>query len=136
MATLTQVRTGLKRTLQSINGLHVYSIWPDNLIAPFVIARRQRSNKTTFSSNGAFHFELTVGVQFNTLEKAQEALAEYTDFGGTKSIIAALEDDETLANYAEYLIIGDWAEDQSIVYPENGPEYLSAVLPLEVNIVY
>ena len=133
MATLANVRAGLLTRLQTITGVRAYSKWPDQIVTPAAMVRRMGSMPyTTFSGNGAHRFEIVAAVQLTDLERAQAALDLYTDLSGDDSIVAALEGDETLDGNAEYILLGDWSEDESVMI--GTIEYLTATLPVEVHI--
>ena len=137
MSTITEIRAGLKTRLENISGLHVYSRWPNTLVIPAVIIKRASGGQphTTFASNGSFRFEIKVGVSLaGGGERAQDAIDGYIDHSGANSVKAAIEGDETLGGKAEYLLLGEWTEEQSIVH--EGVEYLAATLPIEVHIRY
>jgi hypothetical protein len=140
MATASTVRGGIVTALAGVvtaSGLRVYGKWPANINAPACCVRRTGSvQHTTFASNGSMTFDIMVAVQFTDYERAQVDLDGYTDHSGAKSIIAALESSATLSGVIEYMLIGDWGPDDGIAYPENGPEYLAAVLPVECHIRY
>ncbi len=136
MATNAQLRAGLLTRLQTIAGLRAHAKWPGNIEPPAALVRRLRTQQhTTFSGNGSVTFEITVAVsKAGDLDRAQTALDEYTSLSGDRSIVAALEGDMTLGGVAEYLLIGEWGEDEDLGH--GNKEFLSASLPVEVHTTY
>ncbi|MDO8704077.1 MAG: hypothetical protein Q7J84_03945 [Sulfuricaulis sp.] len=134
MATIAQVRTGMAGVLDNITGLRVYPRWPNTVNVPAAIVKRAGSpSRTTLSGNWRVNIEITIAVQLVDLDRAQAALDEYISPTGAKSIIAALESDETLGGNAEYILIGEWGEDEGLAI--NDVDYATAKLPVEVHFL-
>jgi hypothetical protein len=134
MATIGDIRDGLRTRLSTIYGLRVYTRWPDNPALPAALVRRSEGpTRTTFDRRAVVTMEITVAVVIADLVRAQDALEEYTDLTGANSIMAALEADETLGGAAEMLLIGSWDGDSD--QPLAGVSYLGASLPVEVHYV-
>ena len=137
MSTITQVRDGLKTRLETISGLHVYSRWPNTLVVPAAIIKRAPGSQpyTTFSGNSSLRFEVKAVTSLaGNVERAQDALDAYIDHSGASSIKAAIEGDETLDGMAQYLLLGEWSDEQAIMH--EGVEYLGATLPIEAHITH
>ncbi len=134
MASLSAVRTALAGVIDDISGLHVYKRWPNTIVTPALLIRRVRSEPyATFSGNSMLHFDLICVEQLTDLERARDSLDTYTDLSGTNSITAKLEPSPTLGSVVEYMLIGDWQEDETIIIGNS--EYVAAHLPLAIHIL-
>ena len=132
---LSDIRDGLGDRLRTISGLRVYDRRPNQLHHPAAIIKRVSSPaRVTYTGHGVHRFEITMLVKHSDIDRAQTELDAYIDLIGTNSIRAALEADNTLGGTAEYIDVGDWGEDEDIVY--NDMEFLGARLPVEVAVTY
>jgi len=135
MSTISQVRTGLKARLDTVDGLRVAMRRPDQINTPTAVIRRTGSpSRDTFSGRGHHVFEILLMVAGSDLERRQAELDQYTDLSGTKSVRAALEAGNTLGGVAEYISVGDWDMDADQAYQDI--EYMGARLPVEVAVRY
>lgn len=132
---LATVRAALAAAIDNISGLRVHGKRPNRINPPAAMIRRMRGvPHTTFAGNGMLRFEIAALVDAADFERAQADLDEYTDLSGTNSIVAAIEADPTLAGVAEYVIVGEWDEDNEFEY--GGVPYLGARLPVEVHVTF
>lgn len=134
MGTKAECRDGLATRIATITSLatRVSARWPGQVSAPWAVIRSAGGvPHTTFASNGAYKFIVTVMVSMQDVVRAQTALDLYTALSGAASIIAAIEGDLTLGGKAEYCLLSDWDEDGEIAF--GGVPYLGAELPVEVH---
>jgi len=129
VASLTQLRDGLKTRLATISGLRAYAEFPDAVVVPAAIVRPLRGQfRSALSGHPQTAFEVLVLVSMPRLDKAQDALDPYLADTGASSIFAALEGDRTLGGVADDILVGtddwDWRDYGGVVV--NGIEYLSA----------
>ena len=111
MATLSQVRDGLKTRLATISGLRAHDTWPDTVNPPAALVRPTSGGFGESYGNGTrFDFEIVLVLQLGTLRQAQDALDAYLDSSGSSSIVAAIEGDRTLDGYADTLAVTGWRD--------------------------
>ena len=129
MATLTELRDGLKTRLATISGLHAYAEFPDQVVTPAAIVRPLHGRfRSALSGHPQTAFEILMVVSLPRLDKAQDALDPYLSETGAQSIFAALEADRTLGGVADDILVGtadqDWRDYGGVTL--GGVEYLSA----------
>lgn len=134
MATLSQIRAGLKTRLETISGLRVSAYVTHQVNLPqAMIGNIRRTYHQTFGSPGDSHpfAEVTVvtGTPERGLEEAQADLDAYCDTSGAKSILAAIEGDCTLGGLVDDLEVRD--VDQGLI-TLNGINYIGATWTVEV----
>ena len=120
----SEVRDGLKKNLQEIDGLRVYDLVPDNPQPPSAIIGQL---DLTFDLNNARGFDqanidVLVIVQRFSERTGQEKLDKYLSGTGDYSIKAAIESDKTLDGAVDTLRV---TSAQSGVYQAADVEYLS-----------
>lgn len=120
----SEVRDGLKKNLQEINGLRVYDLVPDNPQPPSAIIGQL---DLTFDLNNArgldqANIDVLVIVQRFSERTGQEKLDKYLSGTGDYSIKAAIEADKTLDGAVDTLRV---TSAQSGVYQAADVEYLS-----------
>jgi len=120
----SEVRDGLKKNLQEIDGLRVYDLVPDNPQPPSAIIGQL---DLTFDLNNArgldqANIDVLVIVQRFSERTGQEKLDKYLSGTGDYSIKAAIELDKTLDGAVDTLRV---TSAQSGVYQAADVEYLS-----------
>ena len=120
----SEVRDGLKKNLQEIDGLRVYDLVPDNPQPPSAIIGQL---DLTFDLNNArgldqANIDVLVIVQRFSERTGQEKLDKYLSGTGDYSIKAAIEADRTLDGAVDTLRV---TSAQSGVYQAADVEYLS-----------
>lgn len=120
----SEVREGLKKNLQEIDGLRVYDLVPDNPQPPSAIIGQL---DLTFDLNNArgldqANIDVLVIVQRFSERTGQEKLDKYLSGTGDYSIKAAIEADKTLDGAVDTLRV---TSAQSGVYQAADVEYLS-----------
>jgi hypothetical protein len=120
----SEVRDGLKKNLQEIDGLRVYDLVPDNPQPPSAIIGQL---DLTFDLNNArgldqANIDVLVIVQRFSERTGQEKLDKYLSGTGDYSIKAAIESDKTLDGAVDTLRV---TSAQSGVYQAADVEYLS-----------
>jgi hypothetical protein len=120
----SEVRDGLKKNLQEIDGLRVYDLVPDNPQPPSAIIGQL---DLTFDLNNArgldqANIDVLVIVQRFSERTGQDKLDKYLSGSGNYSIKAAIEADRTLDGAVDTLRV---TSAQSGVYQAADIEYLS-----------
>lgn len=137
MGQIADVRAGLKTAITAITGLRVHSRWPNTVNPPALIITAGKdglTEQTTFDGRGSLHFDLVLILGAQDVERAQEALDEYCDFTGSKSIRAKVETDTTLGGVCEDLDVGEWKDYGELEVA--GVPYMGAALPVEVYVTF
>lgn len=120
----SEVRDGLKKNLQEIDGLRVYDLVPDNPQPPSAIIGQL---DLTFDLNNArgldqANIDVLVIVQRFSERTGQEKLDKFLSGSGDYSIKTAIESDKTLGGAVNTLRV---TSAQSGVYQAADVEYLS-----------
>ena len=120
----SEVREGLKKNLQEIDGLRVYDLVPDNPQPPSAIIGQL---DLVFDLNNArgldqANIDVLVIVQRFSERTGQDKLDKYLSGSGDYSIKAAIEADRTLDGSVDTLRV---TSAQSGVYQAADIEYLS-----------
>lgn len=120
----SEVRDGLKKNLQEIDGLRVYDLVPDNPQPPSAIIGQL---DLVFDLNNArgldqANIDVLVIVQRFSERTGQDKLDKYLSGSGDYSIKAAIEADKTLDGSVDTLRV---TSAQSGVYQAADIEYLS-----------
>lgn len=113
MATLAQIRAGLKVRLATVTGLECYEHLPDTLNVPGAAVHYLGpvdGPYATFGGNAYDEFLILLAVGATDLADAQTALDEYMSKSGSKSIQAAIEGDPTLAAAVDFSLFNGWEE--------------------------
>ena len=126
MASVSELRDGLKTNLATITGLRTADTVPDNPNPPIAIVLPQ-----SVSYDDAFHrgmntytFAIMVLVNRVSERTAQNSLDAYISGTGSYSIKLAVESDKTLGGYAYDVRLTDLRNYGSVTIGEI--EYLSA----------
>ena len=134
MGTLSEIRAGLERRLQTIAGLRASALWPGQVNCPHAVVRPR--NHTFRLKPGTdftkFDFEvvlLAAPVQ-SGLERAQALLDAYLDETGAQSVKQALEGDDSLGGVANGVQVTGWRDYGSLEVGDI--EYLGVKFDVEV----
>ena len=131
MASLSELRDGLKTRLATISGLHTHDVMPDTVIVPAAIVRpRTGEYRGSLAGQPSTAFEIIILVALARLSTAQDNLDPYLSVTGSSSIFAAIEGDRTLGSKADDLLVSGWRNYGSVSIA--GTEYLSAIVDVEV----
>lgn len=131
MATLAQLRTGLKTRLETISGLNCYAVKPGKVTPPCAWVRPMSGEyRGSLAGSPSTKFQIVVMVPITDLDNAQEAIDPYLAESGAQSIFAAINGDRTLAGIADDLLVSDWTDYDSV--NDGGTDYLSARITVEV----
>lgn len=104
MATLTQVRNGIKARLETIAGLTGYAIEPASPKYPAAWTFPTRINyHASYEGEMTYTLSVSVGVAATDISHAQTNLDPYLAPSGAKSVVAALEADPSLGGVADSL---------------------------------
>lgn len=104
MATLTQLRNGIKAALGTIDGLSAYAIEPASPKYPAAWIFPQRINyHASYEGEMTYTLSVSVGVASTEIGHAQSNLDPFLAPSGAKSIVAALEADPSLGGVADSL---------------------------------
>lgn len=132
-ATATQVLTGLKNRLATINGLRVFSYQPPNITAPMAFPVITQVNYHRAMNGGLVVYECVVYVIVGryTDDRANADIDGYLAFSGPKSIRAAIEGDETLGGVAQSLTVASSTDLTALQQAD--AEYLQVATQVTVN---
>lgn len=104
MATLTQLRNGIKAALGTIDGLSAYAIEPASPKYPAAWIFPQRANyHADYDGSMTWTLAVSVAVAATEIGHAQSNLDPYLAPSGAKSVVAALEADPSLGGAADSL---------------------------------
>lgn len=102
MASMSGLRDGIAARLATISGLRVHDTVPGRMTGHNAIVIPDSVSFDAAMGRGVddFTFVVTVLVPFSDLRSAQDALDDYLDGDGSKSVKAAIEGDCTLGGAA------------------------------------
>ena len=135
MATLTDVRTGLKNRLATINGVRAYAYEPPNPQPPAMYVGGPMSG-TTYDTDfdGDTLWALIIGIFVTPadLTRAQSAIDAYLDPRSSSSIRAAVMADQTLGGTVSYArVVG--VEESPRLVGQAGSQLLYASVRVEAR---
>lgn len=134
MATLAEIRNGIKTRLATISGLRAFDKQPSSIVTPAAWPRlsggEYHLTMGANGGNGLVRLEVVVAVQKATVELGDEAVEPYVSRTGANSIRAAIEGDKTLGGVVDTLTVTEWAVDDEIAVA--GIPYAGAVFQVEV----
>ncbi len=136
MASVADIKDGIKTRLATVTGLRAHDTWPDQVNIPAAIPRLLAGPEQMSMGAGVFRLQFEI-ILFAAglaggLSRAQDAVDVYlkTVSGGIKT---ALEADKTLSGNAQTISVGSWQEYGDYEEPPGSNiHYLGAKLPLEV----
>jgi hypothetical protein len=126
MASITELRTGIKNNLATINGLRTFDYQPDNINPPIAIVFPVSLNydETFHRGMQTYTFAVQVIVGRVSERTGQSAIDAYCSSTGASSIKLAIESDKTLAGKAFDLRVTDMRNYGELIVGE--VNYLSA----------
>jgi hypothetical protein len=126
MASITELRAGIKTNLATINGLRVSDYQPDSINPPVAIVFPVSLNydETFHRGMQTYTFAVQVIVGRVSERTGQSTIDSYCSSTGTNSIKLAIESDKTLAGKAFDLRVTDMRNYGELIVGE--VNYLSA----------
>jgi hypothetical protein len=126
MASISELRIGIKTNLATINGLRVSDYQPDNINPPVAIVFPVSLNydETFHRGMQTYTFAVQVIVGKVSERSGQSAIDSYCSSTGANSIKLAIESDKTLAGKAFDLRVTDMRNYGELIVGE--VNYLSA----------
>jgi len=126
MASITELRTGIKNNLATISGLRTSDYQPDNINPPIAIVFPVSLNydETFHRGMQTYTFAVQVIVGRVSERTGQSTIDAYCSSTGTNSIKLAIESDKTLAGKAFDLRVTDMRNYGELIVGE--VNYLSA----------
>jgi hypothetical protein len=126
MASISELRAGIKTNLATISGLRVSDFQPDNINPPVAIVFPIALNYDETFNRGmqTYTFSVQVIVGRVSERSGQNSIDAYISSTGTKSIKLAIESDKTLAGKAFDLRVTDMRNYGELLVGE--VNYLSA----------
>jgi hypothetical protein len=132
MATVQQIRTGIKTRLDTIDGLRAQASWTDSVNSPAaIVVRRSTEFDTSFDAESDdYGFAVTVLIKLSN-QRAQETLDAYLAGSGASSIRAAINGDPTLGGVVDFARAASVGRDRIVEWA--GIKYLAADVVIEVG---
>jgi hypothetical protein len=126
MSSISELRTGIKTNLATINGLRTSDFQPDNINPPVAVVFPVSVNydETFHRGMQTYTFAVQVIVGRVSERSGQSTLDAYCASTGTSSIKLAIESDKTLAGKAFDLRVTDMRNYGELIIGE--VNYLSA----------
>jgi hypothetical protein len=135
MATLQEVRDGIKTTLENnIDGLRVYDVVPDysiNFPVAIVLPTNIEFNVAMQRGTDLYNFDILVAVQRGESRTAQDKLDQYITGQGSSSVRQTIFNNRTLGlndTDANVTGVSNYAADVNL----NGIDAIGANISLEV----
>jgi hypothetical protein len=135
MASVQDIRAGIKARLDTISGLRAHGAMPDQINPPAAVVSRR---STTFDStldgeSDDLTFAVTLFVAWVT-DRAPEQLDAYLAGSGASSVRAAVLADPTLGGTVDWAHVTGVERDRAVEWPPNsGAMYLAADVVIEVG---
>jgi len=134
MATIAQIRAGLKTRLETITGLQVYDYRPGTISPPTAIVARQSTQyDRTFDGADDHTMAITVFVQFGSDRSAEDNLDAYLNESGASSIVAVIHADSTLGGVVDYSRVTQVVDNGLTPYGGGETQYLAATFTVEIG---
>jgi hypothetical protein len=133
MATIAQIRDGLKARLDTIPGLRAHATMPDVLTGPAaVVSRRSTTFGTTMDGESDdLTCAVTLFIQYTGERVAQTSLDTYLGPTGANSVKAAVDGDPTLGGVVDYAEVVSAERDRIVEWA--GIKWLAADLVVQVG---
>ena len=99
MANMSQIRDGLKTTVENISGLRCYDVIPDNALnfpIALFIPTNIEFDLAMQRGTDLYSFDMIVAVQRTDARTAQDKLDEFVTSSGSKSIRQIIYNNKTL----------------------------------------
>lgn len=134
MATIAQIRDGLKARLATIQGLRPFDYAPGAVTPPAAVVYPETIAYGTSLREQTHDPRFIILVLVNPANDrtAQDALDAYLDPSGASSILAAVDADPTLGGAASYAAVTRLTDYGNVTF--GGTEYLGAKLSVEVGM--
>lgn len=109
MPTFSELRTGLRNNLATINGLRTANLIPDQVNPPIAIVTPEGISFDTAFARGLDEYNFTILVVVHRVAErsAQNSLDAFCNPTGATSIKTAIESDRTLGGTAQTLRVTD-----------------------------
>lgn len=132
MATIAQIRAGLKTRLETITGLQVYDYRPGTISPPTAIVARQSTQyDVTFDGADDHTMGVQVYVAFSNDRAAEDNLDAYLNESGTTSVVAAIHADSTLGGVVDFCRVSQVVDNGLVTI--GGVDYLGATFTVEIG---
>ncbi len=108
MGEITDLRNGIEARLLTIGGLQVYDHEPDaTMVTPAASIRFEgwTPNVSFGNASGDYHWMVTLRLSGAIPQEQWQALDDYINPTGNKSILAAIDGDFTLGGVADYTVM-------------------------------
>lgn len=136
MATVTQIREGLRARLDTIAGLRAFAYMPDQVVSQSVVVRPgiMPEQEAMGLGNRYQTFELwLVGYPLqNGVTLAEKHMDQFLDETGATSPIAALNADKTLGGTVTTLTISRRAPAGYVIPQDSGAAYMVTIFDVTV----
>jgi hypothetical protein len=134
MANMSQIRDGLKTTVENISGLRCYDVIPDNALnfpIALFIPTNIEFDLAMQRGTDLYSFDMIVAVQRTDARTAQDKLDEFVTSSGSKSIRQIIYNNKTLGladTDARVVNMSNYSADFNL----NGIDGIGANLLIEV----
>ena len=108
MASLAEIREGLRARLATIEGLRAHAYWPKSISHPAAVVDLDNRTPHIRSGNGSLtRWRITVlaGPASIVTDEGQATRDEYLAASGDRSVQAALEGEKSLGGVASSLVV-------------------------------
>ena len=108
MGEITDIRRGIELQLKTISGLEVYDHTPDATMATPAVSIRFEGwtpNTTFGNATGDYRWIVVLRLSGAIPEEMWQALDDYINPTGSRSILAAIDGDPTLGGVADYTVM-------------------------------
>lgn len=133
MATIKQIRAGLKTPLATISGMNAYARRPAKLNLPAAVVESINAEYGQTFGDGAltqYRVDMMLLVKTAMTEEAEEELEGYLQPSGATSVRAAIKADSRLGGVADKAFVVRFRDAGMLEY--QGNQYLGAVVEVEV----
>lgn len=129
----TTIRNALKTALETITGLTGYARVRGTINCPAAVVEPGQISYGETMKNGTHLLAYTIVllVADTDSDLAQQLLDEYLTYPGDKSILAAIEEDDTLGGVVDWAVVRGVSSYGLIDY--SGTQYVGARFPVEVQ---
>lgn len=130
MATVQEIRDGLKVRLATIDGLRAHAGMPPDINSPAAVVFRRTTDFDSSTDSDDLTMGITMFVSLAT-EGAQEKLDAYLAGEGASSVRAAIDGDPTLGGVVDWCRVASVEADRVTEWATR--KYLSADIVVEVG---
>lgn len=135
MATIDELGEALKTRLETISGLRVSWLPPEQINVPQAVILPGSGTYHVRPGDGqgvTFHIVIYAASAQQGNQRGADKVLPYIDKSGASSIKAALEAEKTLGGKASELYVRPW-HDFDALKDYNGQEYWGAIVDVEVR---